>query len=595
MAIKWETVKIFISSTFDDMHAERDYLVKQVFPDLSEWCERRKLRLVDIDLRWGVREEDTQNKNVVEICLKRIDEARPFFLCFLGQRRGWVPRQEDISKDTLAEKAFPDLRDLIGNTSVTEMEVLHALVSPFHRSRLQKDQNPEFYEPVRYAFFYFRDPSYLDTPLPKVLSDVYTNTGVVNEEGKKDDEKRTEADRELERWVTKEIPGFCKKYNRPKPRSYNAEWNPKAFSPELQLPLECPSKTETNQNQWRRKWAEAGISVNGTSITDPKLVQKADAYNKSRTHGRLADFQVQTRKLSQIILEDLKAAISERYPEHVEIEELPDLQKELDQQEQFLYLSSEGFIERKANSAQLDDYVNGDSNQLFALTAPGGKGKSTLLANWIKSYRERIADSRDVSLHFRFIGKSDRSTTVYSLLQLLLQEIKEGTGKITQAIPDDPQRLRQELPKLLEEAGKKGKIVIVLDALNQLESGLSDLSWLPFQLPKNVKLIISFKHDDKNQAAEELYQLLNKDAILREVEPFTLDDRRELVEEYLKQFLKELDKSHLETLIQLPGAENPLFLKIVLSELRVFGAFANLGEKFVLTLEKTRYPLFRAH
>lgn len=35
------------------MHGERDYLVKRVFPQLREWCEERKLRLVDIDLRWG--------------------------------------------------------------------------------------------------------------------------------------------------------------------------------------------------------------------------------------------------------------------------------------------------------------------------------------------------------------------------------------------------------------------------------------------------------------------------------------------------------------------------------------------------------------
>jgi hypothetical protein len=29
MTIKWEKVHIFISSTFNDMHAERDYLVKR--------------------------------------------------------------------------------------------------------------------------------------------------------------------------------------------------------------------------------------------------------------------------------------------------------------------------------------------------------------------------------------------------------------------------------------------------------------------------------------------------------------------------------------------------------------------------------------
>ena len=31
---EWKNVTVFISSTFNDMHAERDYLVKYVFPDL---------------------------------------------------------------------------------------------------------------------------------------------------------------------------------------------------------------------------------------------------------------------------------------------------------------------------------------------------------------------------------------------------------------------------------------------------------------------------------------------------------------------------------------------------------------------------------
>jgi len=95
------------------MHAERDYLVKRVFPALSEWCEARKLRLIDIDLRWGVSEADaTQNKRVVQVCLDRIDECRPFFLCFLGQRRGWVPTGADVSDETIAR--FPGLESRLG-------------------------------------------------------------------------------------------------------------------------------------------------------------------------------------------------------------------------------------------------------------------------------------------------------------------------------------------------------------------------------------------------------------------------------------------------------------------------------------------------
>ena len=56
----WKDIRIFISSTFNDMHAERDYLVKYVFPELVEWCEKRRLRMVDIDLRWGVTKEESE-------------------------------------------------------------------------------------------------------------------------------------------------------------------------------------------------------------------------------------------------------------------------------------------------------------------------------------------------------------------------------------------------------------------------------------------------------------------------------------------------------------------------------------------------------
>ena len=89
--MKWKDISVFISSTFNDMHAERDYVLKNVFPQLGEWCERKHIFLRDIDLRWGVPPQDSQTRNTIYKCLTAVDSCRPFFLCFLGQRRGWVP------------------------------------------------------------------------------------------------------------------------------------------------------------------------------------------------------------------------------------------------------------------------------------------------------------------------------------------------------------------------------------------------------------------------------------------------------------------------------------------------------------------------
>jgi WD40 repeat protein len=87
MATALRTVQVFISSTFKDMDAERDHLVRRVFPALRERMLARNLNLVDVDLRWGVSESD----DALAACEEIIDECRPRFLCILGERYGCVP------------------------------------------------------------------------------------------------------------------------------------------------------------------------------------------------------------------------------------------------------------------------------------------------------------------------------------------------------------------------------------------------------------------------------------------------------------------------------------------------------------------------
>ena len=53
-------IRVFISSTFRDMQAERDYLVKFIFPQLRKLCESRGVTWGEVDLRWGITEEQSQ-------------------------------------------------------------------------------------------------------------------------------------------------------------------------------------------------------------------------------------------------------------------------------------------------------------------------------------------------------------------------------------------------------------------------------------------------------------------------------------------------------------------------------------------------------
>jgi len=97
MPQSWRTVRVFISSTFRDMQAERDHLVRFVFPRLREELLARRVHLVDVDLRWGV----TSEQDALEVCREIIDECRPRFICILGGRYGWVPpgREYSITAD----------------------------------------------------------------------------------------------------------------------------------------------------------------------------------------------------------------------------------------------------------------------------------------------------------------------------------------------------------------------------------------------------------------------------------------------------------------------------------------------------------------
>ena len=138
---KWRTVRVFISSTFRDMHGERDLLTRFVFPELRARARSKQIQLYEVDLRWGVTEEDARHHKALEICLNEITRCQ-YFIGLLGERYGWVQSEYEVS-DT---PNFDWLREFPSGRSITEIEMQHACLC-----------NPD--KAVGKAFFYFRDPS----------------------------------------------------------------------------------------------------------------------------------------------------------------------------------------------------------------------------------------------------------------------------------------------------------------------------------------------------------------------------------------------------------------------------------------------------
>jgi hypothetical protein len=154
----WQTIHIFISSTFLDMQAERDVLVKRVFPSLRARLEPYRVRIVEVDLRWGITSEQERSGNVLNLCLEMIDKSRPYFIGLLGDRYGSV--LNNLSPGVLKGHPWLPGADPL-RTSVTELEVLYGVLNhPVQSSN---------------ALFYLRDPvplKYVSGVMRGILADL---------------------------------------------------------------------------------------------------------------------------------------------------------------------------------------------------------------------------------------------------------------------------------------------------------------------------------------------------------------------------------------------------------------------------------------
>lgn len=111
---------VFVSSTFQDMVHERDVLARWVFPEMRAKAKLRGVVWRDVDLRWGLTEEELHESSILETCLREIDECRPFFIGLLGERYGWNNFQ--IPDHVVARE--PWIASMEGR-SITELEMTH--------------------------------------------------------------------------------------------------------------------------------------------------------------------------------------------------------------------------------------------------------------------------------------------------------------------------------------------------------------------------------------------------------------------------------------------------------------------------------------
>ncbi len=498
-AAKDREIRVFISSTFRDMMRERDLLVKRVFPALRRLCARRFVTFTEVDLRWGITQEQSAEGQVLPLCLAEIERSRPYFLGLLGERYGWIPdsiRPEIIEREPWLKEHLHD------RTSVTELEVLHGVLN-----------NPAM---AGHAFFYFRDPAYgVD---PEKFPDIT------------DDERREMAERDI-------------------------PWE-----------IENLGAAEATRRTEERK---AKLAALKQRIRDSKLP--------------LVDPYANPEALAESVRKQFDELIDRLYPE----DQTPDpLTQERLAHEAHARNKLFGCIERPAHLAALTAFSDlaDTGGKGLVLTGESGGGKTALLAAWAW---DRAQENPEDFLFQHYFGATPDSASPEGFLRRLMGELKARFG-IAEAIPADPEKLREALPAWLAMTPRDVQIALVLDGLNQVQGGDADrrLRFLPRQFPQHVTVLASALPGPALDALRERgwteYGLPKA----------TEAEADAMVAEYLRQIGRFVDARGrpIETplrrqIVAAPGSRNPLFLRTVLEELRQFGSFERLPARVAHYLE----------
>lgn len=448
-------IRVFISSTFQDLQEEREYLVKKVFPGLRQICRERGVEFTEIDLRWGVTAEEAEQGKVLKVCLEEIDRCRPFFIGILGHRYGWIPTHEDVSKDEELLQLYPWIMQAVDERhSLTDIEIMHGVLRA-DSSELK-------------AIFYFCDGE-----------------------------------------------GYAQKIDRESPES-------------LRQLAELKQKIRATDHEIR------------DHITSPEI-------------------------LGQAVREDFLELINHHFPAN----KIPgQLDKERFAHEAFGAAHRQGYVPNESQMNALSRYCELGLSTPIILTGESGCGKSAFLANWASGY---AATHPGAFIILHNIGLTATGNDHLDFIWRVCSEIKERYG-ISEEVPSTAEQLEAKFPLWLARA-QRDRLIIVIDALDKLQGVPEQLRWLPEYIPPNVRLVVSAVE------SEELEILRARKWTEWKLKLLSKKEREMLISKYLAGFGKSLSARQKIRIAHDAKTSNPLFLKTLLEELRIFGYFEQLDQQ----------------
>jgi telomerase protein component 1 len=539
-ATRWRRVRIFISSTFADMHGERDLINRFVMPELRKRCRHLRLDVQAVDLRWGVLkqghgqgDEEADNflsslagsgmdggRSQVLACLREAEQA-DLFVGLLGGRHGWRPGldvnslEEDAELGSRSAKKLLDLlKTHLDSSSLAEVADMSMTELEIELAALNGNREPS------HALFFLRDEDTLKTNLDRRVENIFFD--------------------------------------------------------------------DVHGGQDRLAQLKERVRCSGSEVCEYKA-----------NYGGIVGGKPVTSNLDDMgrhLIESLYHQLENMVEKNEDSDSQDDIVSHRERQDDFCAnVLKHNYVARPKVTDAVIKAVNDsseDGGSLVEVTGKQAAGTSTVLC---KVYRSLVnqAKERKYTLVPYFVDalQIDEKNSL-AFLRYLAAELEKIVGGGLEEMVDDRKSLTVRVASLLLSAsdvvtnagGKKtGRLIVVVDGLEELSSSTED-EWLPPSLPKGLTVVVSSRIGSVWQRY--LHQRRENKHVVYRLPALDIPERKALMRHMLKDVGKQLDENafnnEMAVVVGKRDAGNAGYLRLLATDIASFGLFDQLGQRLLV-------------
>lgn len=512
-------IRLFVSSTFEDMVVERDILQKKVFPRISELCLSKGWLFEDMDLRWGISQEASLQQKTMQICLDELKKCQQFspkpnFLILQGDRIGWIPIPESIP--------CLDAEKILSLANSNEESLFNVWYrydeNSIEGEYILQSRNGVYLEYSKYE-------KEVETPLRQLFAK-FAKT--IENEDKRLLYKGSATMQEIYHGALS-VP--------------DADKHVILYSRTLtKVPKEELFKYGENQNLFLTL---LGFGSDHRKFKESLKTSLSNVIEKQLSYKELFSNEY-AREFEEAVYTCLERIVLTEIEQH-NVASQVELDKEMSWN--FIAQRNSFFVGRDEDIHTLMHMICNPNGKPIAITGQSGVGKSSLVSKLAKKCSEEMI------VISRFIGYSFSRASGMELLRSIWQEMDMYCKYNAEfSIFNFSERI--------QKTSYVTPILIIIDGIDQLSEGDEFLSmhWLPEKLEGNIRVLYSVLDRD-----EYIHLFQRKEVNVHQLLPFNDGNAMNYIELKLKSLRRKLTHEQYSVIKNAVNKSNrlPIYLNIV--------------------------------